>query len=86
MRYVDWRTFSSFGYVFGMVSFIVGLYAYLYYETNLIGWIGLTFYPYRNYATLLIVTGIVLLIVGYVSEKQGRKKKITNKATTKNNP
>jgi len=58
-----------------MVSFLVGLYAYLYYETNLIGWIGLTFYPYRNYAILLIVAGIVLLIVGYVIEKQGRKKK-----------
>ena len=37
MRYMDWRTLSSIGYVVGAVALLLGIYAYLYYETNLIG-------------------------------------------------
>ncbi|MGA3061020.1 MAG: hypothetical protein ABSD92_11715 [Candidatus Bathyarchaeia archaeon] len=74
MRYPDWRLISSFGYVFGALAILVGLYVYLYYETNVIGWIGLAFEPYRNYAIPLIIVGIALLITGYLTEQRARKK------------
>jgi ribosomal protein L40E len=74
MRYLDWRTISSFVYVFGGLIFLVGLYVYLYYETNYIGQLGLAFYPYRNYAIPLIIVGIALLITGVVTDQQDRKK------------
>ena len=74
MRHADWRTISLFGYVFGGLFLLVGLYAYLYYETDWIGWIGLAFYPYRNYAIPLLITGIALLITGYVTEQRAREK------------
>ncbi|MGD0994778.1 MAG: hypothetical protein ABR909_04550 [Candidatus Bathyarchaeia archaeon] len=74
MRYPYWRTISLFGYVFGGLFLLVGLYAYLYYETDWIGWIGLAFYPYRNYAIPLLITGIALLITGYVTEQRAREK------------
>jgi ribosomal protein L40E len=74
LRYLDWRTISSFGYVFGALSLLVGLYAYLYYQTTLIGQIGLAFTPYRNYAIPILIAGIVLLIMGYVTEKRAREK------------
>ena len=47
---------------------------YLYYGTTLIGWIGLTFYSYKNYAIPLIIAGLVILIMGYVTEQRGKKK------------
>ena len=74
LRYPDWRMISSFGYVFGGLFLLLGLYAYLYYETNLIGRIGLAFNPYQNYAIPLIIAGIVLLIMGYVTEQRARDK------------
>ena len=74
MRYLDWRRLSSLGYLIGGVSILVGLYMYLYYGTTLIGWIGLTFYPYQNYAIPLIIAGLVILIMGLVTEQRGRKK------------
>ena len=74
MRYLDWRTISSFVYVFGGLIFLVGLYVYLYYETNYIGQLGLAFYPYRNYAIPLIIVGIALLITGVITDRQDRKK------------
>jgi ribosomal protein L40E len=46
----------------------------LYYETDWIGQLGLAFYPYRNYAIPIIIAGIALLITGYVTEQQTRKK------------
>ncbi len=74
LRYLDWRTISSFGYVFGGLFLLLGLYAYLYYETTLIGQIGLSFYPYQNYAIPILIAGIVLLIMGYVTERRDRDK------------
>jgi len=74
MRYVDSRTVSAFGYVFGLISLLIGLYGYLYYETDIIGWIGLSFYPYRNYAIPLTIAGIMLMILGYFTEQTTRKK------------
>ena len=74
MRYLDWRRLSLIGYLIGGVSILVGLYMYLYYGTTLIGWIGLTFYSYKNYAIPLIIAGLVILIMGYVTEQRGRKK------------
>ena len=74
MRYLDWRIISTFVYVFGVVIFLVGLYVYLYYETNFIGQLGLAFYPYRNYAIPLIIVGIALLIMGVIMDQKDRKK------------
>jgi hypothetical protein len=74
VRHLDWKLISSFGYVFGAISFLVGIYAYLYYETDWIGWIGLAFYPYRNYAIPLVIAGIVLLVAGFVTEQRARRK------------
>ena len=64
---------SSFGYVFGVLFLLVGIYAYVYYKTNWIGWIGLAFNPYQNYAIPLIIAGIALLIIGYVIKRLDRK-------------
>src|SRR5208283_2294718 len=69
-----WRLISSFGYVFGGLFLLLVLYAYLYYKTNFIGQIGLAFNPYQNYAIPVLIAGIVLLIVGYVTELQIREK------------
>ena len=65
---------SSVGYVLGGIFLLLGLYVYLYYKTNLIGQIGLAFNPYQNYALPVLIAGIALLIVGYVTERQYRKK------------
>lgn len=67
-------TISAFGYVFGVLFLLVGVYAYVYYKTDWIGWIGLAFYPYQNYALPLIIVGFVLLIVGFIIEKRVRGK------------
>ena len=75
MRYLNWRTISSIGYVFGGVALLIGVYAYLYYKTTLIGLIGLTFTPYQNYAYPVIIAGIILVIIGYVAEKRAKKTK-----------
>ena len=56
---------SAFGYVFGLLFLLVGVYVYLYYYTNWIGWIGLAFYPYRNYDFPMIIIGVALLITGF---------------------
>jgi uncharacterized membrane protein len=74
VRYLDWRLISSFGYVFGGLSLIVGIYVYVYYKTDWIGWIGLAFNPYQNYAIPLIIAGIALLIIGFIAEERARKK------------
>ena len=68
-------TISSFGYVFGVLFLAVGLYAYVYYKTDWIGWIGLAFTPYQNYALPLIIAGVALLAVGIIIEKQVRRKR-----------
>jgi uncharacterized membrane protein len=81
---MDWKLISLFGYVFGMISLLVGIYAYLYYETDWIGWIGLAFYSYRNYAIPLVIAGIVLMILGYVTEQRARAKKKAGETTTDN--
>jgi hypothetical protein len=56
---------SSLGYVFGLIFLLVGGYVYVYYETKWIGWIGLAFYPYQNYAIPMLIAGISLLSIGY---------------------
>ncbi len=81
MRHVDWKLISLFGYVFGLISLLIGIYMYLYYDTNWIGWIGLTFYPYRNYAIPLVIAGIILFILGYITELPDRAKKKAKETT-----
>ncbi len=74
VRHLDWRVISSFGYVFGLLFFLLGLYTYVYYKTTWIGQIGLAFTPYQNYALPILIAGIALLITGYITEQQDRKK------------
>ena len=75
MRFQDWRLISSFGYVFGGLFLLLGLYGYLYYETNLIGQMGLLFTPYQSYALPILIVGIALMTMGYFTERQAREKK-----------
>ncbi len=70
----DWRLISSFGYVFGGLFLLLGLYTYVYYKTTWIGQIGLAFTPYQNYALPILIAGIALLITGYITEQRARKK------------
>jgi ribosomal protein L40E len=74
MRYLDWRTISLFGYVFGGLFLLVGIYVYLYYQTTWIGQFGLAFQPYQSYAIPILIVGIALLITGFIAEKRDRKK------------
>ena len=74
VRHLDWRLISSFVYVFGLLFLLLGLYTYIYYKTTWIGQIGLAFTPYQNYALPIIVAGIVLMIMGYVTEQRTKKK------------
>ena len=73
MRYKDWRTISLFGYIFGVLLLVLGIYVYVYYETDWIGWLGLAFYPYRNYAIPILIAGVALLITGYVANRLKNK-------------
>jgi ABC-type antimicrobial peptide transport system permease subunit len=82
VRHWDWKLASLFGYVFGLISLLIGIYMYLYYETDWIGWIGLTFYSYRNYAIPLVIAGIILFILGYITERRDKTKKKAKETTT----
>ncbi len=75
MRFSNWRTVSSIGYSFGLVTLFVGIYAYLYYQTNVIGQIGLSLYNYRNAAIPMIIAGAFLMILGFFTDKQYASKK-----------
>jgi predicted transporter len=74
VRHPDWRLISSFGYVFGLLFLIIGIYVYLYYKTTWIGQLGLAFQPYQNYAIPILIIGIALLIIGFIAENRDRKK------------
>ena len=74
MRYLDWKTIYSFTYVFGGLFLLVGIYVYLYYETDWIGLLGLEFNNYQNFAIPLIIAGIILLIIGFIAEKRARER------------
>ena len=80
MRDSAWRLLSSLGYAVGFIAFLLGLYAYLrYYETNLIDSIGLELQPYRNYAIPILIAGVALIIIAYLTESQFRKKQEASK-------
>jgi uncharacterized membrane protein len=74
MQYRDWRTISLFGYIFGGLLLVLGIYVYVYYETNWIGWIGLSFYPYRIYAIPTIIVGFALVFTGYITNHRPKTK------------
>jgi len=64
MRYSDWKMISSFGLGVGVLFLIGAILAYLYSEPT---WLGLRWYPFRDYVAPLAISGIVLLAVGYVA-------------------
>ena len=70
MRSSDWKMISTFGYVLGMLSLGGVILAIVYSERN---WIGLTVYPYHNYIIHLLTAGIVLLVIGYVTEQRAKE-------------
>ena len=87
MQFSIWRTISSIGYSFGLVLLVVGIYAYLYYETNVIGYIGLSFYTYRNTALPIMIVGIILIILGFFTERiYGNKRKSAEKKEPATSP
>ena len=77
-RYSYWKIFSSLCYGFGGIFVLLGIYAYLYYQTNWIGQLGSAFQPYQNYSIPLLFGGIVLMIVCYVAPGRVIKKRIKN--------
>jgi uncharacterized membrane protein len=64
---------SSFSYVFGGFV-LLGLYVYLYYQTTWIDQVGASFTPYKNYAILLIIVGIALLIMCFIAAQRAIEK------------
>ncbi len=75
VRFSNWRTISSIGYSFGLIILFVGIYAYLYYQTNIIGEIGLSLYKYRGIAIPMMISGFLLVILGFYADKQYASKK-----------
>jgi tRNA(Ile2) C34 agmatinyltransferase TiaS len=69
MRFPDWKRISSFILVLGFFSLVGGLVVYVSYEQM---GIGLEFFPYRDYAVLLAVAGIVLLVIGNVTSQRAK--------------
>lgn len=75
MQLRDWKTITLFGYIFGGLLLVLGIYMYLYYyETDWMDRLGSAFTPYQNYAILLIITGVALLITAYIAEKRATRK------------
>jgi len=67
MQYSDWKMINSFGLGVGVLFLIGALLAYVYYERT---WLG-AWYPYRDYVAPLLISGFVLLVVGYVAGVRG---------------
>ena len=71
MRYSDWKMISSIGLILGFLLLIGGILAYVYYEERLI-WVV---YPFRDYSAPLVISGVVLLVVGYVAGERGKEER-----------
>jgi len=69
MRSADWKIIGSFGTILGVLLLIGGLFAYFYEEQR---WIFVVA-PYRDVAAPLVIAGVVLLVVGYVSNVRARE-------------
>ena len=55
---------SLFSYILGMLFLAGALIAVVYSETDFFG----VLYPYHGYVVPLIIIGIVLFFIGYVTE------------------
>ncbi len=65
---------STFGFVLGALSLLGGLIAYEY-VVYLGGAFGLSIpdFPYRDYAVPLFLVGVVLLVIGFVTNQRGNE-------------
>jgi len=77
VRSADWKLIGSFGTILGVLLLIGGLFAYFYEEQR---WIFVVA-PYRDMAAPLVIAGIVLLVVGYVSNARAREEKLRETLT-----
>ena len=70
----DWKMITTFGIVLGALFLLGGLIAYQYTVTYG-GAIGLSIpdYPYREYAVPLFLVGVVLLVIGFVTNQRGNE-------------
>jgi len=71
MRSADWRVIGSFGITLGVILLIGSFLAYVYEEQR---WIFVVA-PYRDLAAPLAIAGVVLLVVGYVSNNRAQEEK-----------
>ena len=71
MRSADWRVIGSIGIILGVLLIVGGFIAYFYEEQR---WIFVVA-PYRDMAVPLFISGIVLLVVGYVSNTRAEEEK-----------
>ena len=73
MRYSDWKMIATFGYILGILSLVGAFIAFFYYEesTSLFG--SIVRYPYGDYTIPLLMAGIVLMVIGYVTEQRAKE-------------
>jgi len=69
MRSADWKVIGSLGIILGILLLLGGLFAYFYTE---IRWF-FVIAPYRDMAAPLIIVGVILLVVGFVSNARAQE-------------
>jgi ribosomal protein L40E len=72
MQYSDWKMIGSLCFVLGSLFLLGGIIAYAYQEE---AWSLLTVGHLRDYSAPLVIFGIVLLVVGFVIEAQGKEQR-----------
>ena len=65
--YLVRKTISLFGYFFGVIFLLLGVYVYVFYQTSWIGQFGLAFGRYQNSAIPIIIVGVALLVIGFIA-------------------
>ncbi len=75
MRSEDWKMMGYIGMVLGLIFLAGGAWIWLnvnyYFGTR--GWIE--YYDYRGYSFPLLISGIVLLVLGYVTNQRAEEEK-----------
>jgi tRNA(Ile2) C34 agmatinyltransferase TiaS len=66
---------GSFGLFLGAIFLIGGVFAYFYSQRVF----AFAIYPYRDYAAPLIIAGIVLLVIGVVTDQRAKEASIFEK-------
>jgi len=73
MRSADWKALSRFGLILGSILLLGGLFAYFYFEVHGPSWFRYAVYPYQGSAGPLLISGVVLIVVGYVARQRAHE-------------